>query len=361
MAGVDMSEFDETRRLAEASAWRVALFEAELESTEDFESWLAADDGNALAWRQVSASWDRFGREAMEPELIIARRDVLERVRRQKERRFAEGKRWNSPGVRIAAALIVIAILGLATGLGIWQATKSDVYQTALGERRTITLADGSHISLDADTLLKVRLRPRARKIELIRGQARFEVAHDTTRPFTVHAGDKTVVATGTSFNVDLFGTDVIVTLIEGRVSVLEERRPPLPVIGKRPTSPVVVARLTPGEQLIAPQTGLIRVDAPVLTLKVEKVGLDQATAWETGQLVFDNEPLSSVVRRISRYSSRPVVVDKTVGALRLSGVFDAGDLPAFLGAVQRALPVTAETGEDGVVRLQSREPLSAS
>lgn len=355
MAGMHHTELEETRRLAEASAWRVALFEATVESTENFEAWLAADDGNAQAWRQVCDSWDRFNQDAMEPELIIARRDVLERARREKARRFTGVGRWRSPGLRIAAALALTVTLGLLIGLGVWQASKPDVYQTAIGERRTVTLADGSRISLDTNTLLKVKLIPKARMLELLRGQANFQVAHDASRPFTVRARDKTVVATGTSFNVDLLGSDVIVTLLEGHVSILQEQPRRRLLIGKPNSAPVIVARLVPGDQVTAAPMNLARVDAPPPILTVDRVSLDQATAWEAGQLVFDNERLSTVVRRISRYSSSPVVADKGAETLRLSGVFDAGDLNAFLGAVQRALPVAAETEDDGAVHLRSR------
>jgi len=355
MVGEDIDGTNETRRLVEASAWRVALFEADLEATEDFEAWLASDPRNAEAWRQVSAGWDRFGQEAMEPELIIARRDALERARRQKQRRFAGAEGWRfGGGAKIAASLIAVLLLSSGVGLGVWQTTKPDVYQTALGERRSITLTDGSHVELDSNSLLKVRLLQKTRSLELLRGQARFEVAHDTGRPFTVHARDKTVVATGTSFNVDLFGPDVIVTLIEGRVSVLQDRAARMPIIARAPP-PQVVARLTPGEQFVGPQPAMDRSKPALPPVVLERVSIDRTTAWETGQLVFENEPLSSVAQRVARYTDQPIVVDNEVSTLRLSGVFNAGDLPAFVDAVQRVLPVTAGTEEDGVVHLRHR------
>lgn len=354
MADTIINEIDETRRLAEASAWRVALFEADLEATEDFEAWLAADARNAIAWRQVSASWDRFGDEAMEPELIIARRDALERARRHRQRRFAGAGRWNSIGLRIAAALILAVFSSAVVGLGLWQANKPDVYQTAFGERRTITLADGSHVALDSNSLLTVKLRRKMRSLQLVRGQARFDVAHDATRPFTVQARDKRVVATGTSFNVDLLGSNVIITLIEGRVSILQAlAAAPQMLAPQRP--PLVVAKLVPGEQMIAPQPILESSSAPLPAIVLEKVSLDRTTAWEAGQLVFENEALGLVAQRVGRYSNHPVVADHDVAALRLSGVFDAGDLSTFVDAVQRVLPVATDTDEAGVVHLHRR------
>ena len=353
MVGADFDDEDETRRLAEASAWRVALFEADLEATADFETWLAADLRNAEALRQVSGTWDRFGEVALEPEFIIARRDALERARRHRQRRFAGSPRWNWSMAGIAASLLVLVLAGPLVGFGLWRAIRADVYQTALGERRTVTLSDGSRIALDSDSLLKVRLGERARLIDLVRGQARFDVAHDARRPFTVHARDKTVVATGTSFNVDLMGANVIVTLIEGRVSILQDRPVHFSAAAAQP-APVLVAKLVAGQQLIAPGFAPGQPEASIAPVLLQKASIERATSWETGQLVFDNEPLATVVARVGRYSDRPIVADENVSGLKVSGVFDAGDLTTFVDAVQRVLPVAAETTQDGAIHLRS-------
>jgi len=348
-------EIDETRRLVEASAWRVALFEADLETTENFETWLASDARNAQAWNQVALTWARFDENAMEPELIIARRDALERARRQRQRRYGAG-RFSIAARAIAASLLVVAILGGAAGFGAWQTTQEQTYKTALGERRTIQLADGSHVTLDSGTVVKVRLRPMTRSIELISGQARFDVAHDASRPFEVHARDKTVVATGTSFNVDLMGANLIVTLIEGRISILQDRGSDVPLVRTSPP-PLILTRLTPGEQFVAPERKADPVQNLPQPVVLRQVNIDRTTAWETGQLIFDNEPLSSVAERVARYGDRPVIIEKDAAALRVSGVFDAGDLTTFVDAVQRVLPVTAETDEKGTIHLRRRDP----
>jgi transmembrane sensor len=346
---------DDVRRLAEASAWRVALFEAGVETNESFEAWLTSDARNPGAWAQISAPWDRFGEDAMAPELIVARRDALERARRHQQRRLGASLRWRGAGGRIAASLIVGLLLSGLIGLGVWQATKPDLYQTAAGERRTITLADGSVVTMDANSRLRVSLRGGSRALDLLQGQARFDVAHDKTRPFTVHAGDKTVVATGTSFNVDLLGANVVVTLIEGRVSILQDAGSSSSAPFRASPPGPVVAKLVAGEQLIASQNASDRPVAVTPPVVVAKASIAQALSWQSGQLVFEDEPLSAVVERVDRYTAHPVVADGRAAALRVSGVFNAGDLTTFVDAMQRALPVTAETTDDGVVHLRSR------
>jgi transmembrane sensor len=356
MASLDDHRGEERdRRLAEAATWRVTLSEADLETSEDFEAWLAADARNAAAWRHMEGLWDHFGDNATAPELMAARQETLERASRCHARRHRVGWRraWGSN--LVAASVAAVAVLaGLATG-GAWYVTKPDVYHTALGERRTVLLSDGSRVALDSNTVLKVRMLAGERKLDLIQGQARFDVAHDAARPFQVHARGETVVATGTSFNVDLIGQKVLVTLIEGAVSILQDR--PVRFLPVAPQTPApVLARLTSGEELIAPTPEPHSTFAPIAAVQVvQNVNLDKATAWESGQLIFEDEPLSSVAERVSRYAAHPVTAEGSAGALRISGVFNAGDTATFVDTVQRAFPVQAEQAEDGSVTLRPR------
>jgi transmembrane sensor len=188
---------------------------------------------------------------------------------------------------------------------------------------------------LDSSTELRVRERGDLRDLELIRGQARFQIIHDPARPLYVHAGDEKIIDIGTDFNVDKPGHAVVVTLIEGRVAVADNQAKSRPV------------ELSPGEQLSASSTH---------DTKIAHVDVSRVTAWQNGEMVFDNEPLSSVVRRVSRYSARPIVVaDAKAGALRVSGVFRTGDTQGFLHMVTNYLPVSAVYSGNGQIRLSSR------
>jgi len=158
-----------------------------------------------------------------------------------------------------------------------------------------------------------------------------------------VRARDRTVVATGTAFNIDVFEDKARVTLIEGRVVVMptNEASGPLPKPGSTHLPPKAV-ELRAGQQLIA------AADAPVRI--VANVDLQQATAWQQGKLMFDREPLAEAVARMNRYARRKIVVgDPAAGAVEVSGAFDAGDTRGFLEAVTTYLPVTATDGPDGV------------
>lgn len=321
-------------RLAEASAWRVHLTEHDLETNDQFESWLRADLGNEAAWDQIQADWLHVGEHAHSPELLKIRRDALDRARRQSLLRWT----WPVRRVALAACLALTLVAGL--GGGIWWHLQPLVYRTAVGERRSITLDDGSRASLDVGTELKVRYTEDTRKLELITGQARFDVAHDAMRPFLVQARDRTIIATGTAFNVDLLGPQVLITLIEGHVVIVDKQSRIAPLVAFR-TRPSAAIELAPGQRLVA---------TAALASIVETVSVESTSAWEGGMLEFDNEPLSGVVERVSRYSAEPVRVAPQAADLRLSGVFKAGDAATFVDVVTRYLPVEARTAEGETV-----------
>jgi transmembrane sensor len=233
------------------------------------------------------------------------------------------------PLAAIAATLLIAVVAGI--GAYTWL-NRPDDYQTAAGERRVVTLADGSKLSLDASSEVTVQYRKHERALHLLRGQARFDVAHDKSRPFSVVAGNQRVIATGTAFNIDMAGPRVFVTLIEGHVVVVNEDN-----AGRW--------ELRAGQELTA---------TPSLPPLIATANTAKVTAWTIGQIVFDDEPLSSVVERVNRYSNTPILIaDPAVAQMRISGVFNAGDAPGFVEIVTHYLPVKAVPQPDGTIALQ--------
>ena len=324
----------EDRRLTEAARWQSRLAEAGVRSLPEFEAWLR-EPGNRAAWDMVCAPWDYFDQVAHEPEMIAAREAAL-----------GDAKRAGIPvepsRSRPWAAAIAAALLVAMMGAGVtWWSHRPDDYRTAVGERRVVTLADGSRLSLDSDSEVTVRYGSHARDLRLLRGQARFDVTHDRARPFSVIAGNQKVIATGTAFNIDMAGPKVLVTLIEGRVVVVDEND------GSATASATPhVVELRAGQQMT---TGTAA--APEIT----PVNLQHVTAWTVGHIMFDDEPLSSVVERVNRYGGTQIVIaDPRVGAMKISGVFNTGDVLGFVEIVTHYLPVRAVSEGTGTIALQS-------
>jgi len=261
--------------------------------------------------------------------------------------------------------LTAAAACALAAGAFLfWQQYRPDVLRTGFGERRVVTLSDGSQVTLDSRSEVTVRYTADARALTLDQGQAQFDVAHDVARPFSVIAAGHKVVATGTAFDVDVLGSNLLVTLLKGHVVVMPQSAPTIPWLpeatreGAGSATPAGAESralstvgevpdriyLDPGEQLVMSSS-----DAP----RVSHVDIERVTAWERGEIVFDNEPLQSVIQRMNRYGPRQIIVaDDRTASLRISGVFHEGDVDGFVSTIAAYLSVEARERPDGDVVL---------
>jgi transmembrane sensor len=327
----------QARRLDEAAAWHLRLAD-EVQPGSDFVEWLA-DPLNRGAFDAVCAGWNAFADQSISPELIGLRRAALASAGRQGARRgrwAALHHRW----VWQATAAVMAGLLFV----GIWTVffQGRQTYVTALGERRVLTLTDGTRVSLDSNTRLDVHYTKYARNLRLERGQARFDVAHDMRRSLTVKVGAETVVAVGTSFNVEQLGTKVLVTLIEGRVVVNDNDESLAPAARSSPSSLVMFS----GQLLVAAK-GRKSIIMPT--------NVANATAWQNGILIFNDIALEDEVERVNRYTDRPVVAEPAVSKIRVSGAFSAGEVNGFIEAVTMYFPIAATVGDNGRVVLKPR------
>ncbi|MGA0607564.1 FecR family protein [Phenylobacterium sp. VNQ135] len=280
---------------------------------ERMEAWLAADPRHRASYDDVAEAWAASREIAASPAVRGLRGEALAAFRRPKRRRMPA---W----LQLAAAVLAFVVLGA----GVLTATRFtsptpdvQVYRTDVGERATVTLADGSQATLNTASALAVEYTPTRRGLRLISGEAWFDVAKNPSRPFVVTAGAHTVTATGTSFDVRL-GTDrLAVAVSEGRVVVAAADETPLTAV-------------TAGQQA---QVGGGRV-----TLSS---GGPLAGDWRGGRLQFEAVTLAQAVAEMNRYRRTPIVLDDPgVGALRVSGVFEAGEDSGFLDALPLTHPV---------------------
>lgn len=326
-------------RRAEAAEWCARLADGASSAGDRaaLEAWLEADPLNRAEFGRMAALWHGSAAIADAPELIGVRADALEAFRAANERRWSRKLTARWPALAALAATLLLVVAATLHTL-----RTPDIYSTAVGERRVVKLDDGSRLSLDANTKVEVAYSRERRTLRLIAGRAKFDVAKDPRRPFTVAAGDRMVVATGTAFSVELNRRDMRVVLYEGRVAVLEngpEDQPPRHIL-LRAQRVAADQALRPGNMMIA------SLRRPVASVAV--VDPVRSLSWEGGQLVFDDEPLGLAAERVNRYSDVKIRVVGAAADFSVSGAFNAGDAEGFVDGV-RAI-YTLELRRDGDV-----------
>ncbi len=329
-----------------------------------FMDWLKASPlhveeylGIALLTRDLVAAADDPGL-ALEPLLRAARAEAdnvvaLDRQAPEPIARVAH-RRARVTWPRALAAAAALVFVGSAV---LWSMRDGErfgiplTYRTAHGEQSLHLLPDRSLLHLNTDSEVTVRYARGERLIDLKRGQALFEVAHDSQRRFRVTAGDSGVLALGTAFDVYRKAGAVTVTVIGGGVAVYAGPPPPVGPAGVLPPSALRV--LADYQVDVTGQIGTPR-----------RVNARLMTAWLQRQIVFENEPLGEVAAEFNRYGPIALEIDDpALRAVPISGVFnayDTGSFTAFLATLDGVVVHRTETG----IHVQSlatgnREPLS--
>jgi len=342
-----MSEIVRLRTRAEideeAAAWVWRLDSAAGSAIDQlaFDAWLRQDSRHRQAMEELSKVWEALDglAEAKRGEKIATFTDAAKRA-------ATRGRHFWWFAVAATIAVVVAGTAWLQTG------NEIQTLATAVGQQRSVTLVDGSIVTLNTNTILETALTRSVRQIYLRKGEAHFQVAHDRSRPFLVHAGDAVVRAVGTEFEVRLRAdqhVDVVVN--EGRVEVQTAGPvlPPGPGTRSQTSSVTTVRALSAGEQLSTASAAYV-----IVPLSSEQ--LTSELAWRQGAIIFDGESLSEAVSEIERYTdARIVVSDSSVAALRVGGRFRTDDVQGFLDGLQAALPVTIRRTADGLVYVDPR------
>jgi len=225
----------------------------------------------------------------------------------------------------------VAASLTLAAGGGLWLGRhRPERYSTGIGETREVMLSDGSLITLNTNSSVAVSYDKSRRGIQLLRGEALFDVAKNKARPFIVTAGDTQVRAVGTSFTVSLLPQAPIRVLV--REGVVEVTRPEAPR-----QEPVRVAANTVA--LAPPQE-------PISAEAIPSVQVSKDMAWREGRLAFDNVTLADAARQFARYSAISIHVPPELENQTVTGLFVSTDPVGFARAV--AISMNLQMDADG-------------
>lgn len=317
-----------------ASAWsdRLRAPDCSDDDVRRFEAWLGEDPSHAAAFDEVEALFALVSHHAGDPQLqalrATAHREVAARRRADRIR----------PTYALAAALILGAFVSAGFVVA-WQMSAGPaqefalpIYEAGIGERRLVTLADGSAVTLNTNSRIEVDYSENARRVLLVRGQAFFEVFPDAARPFIAEAGSIRVHALGTAFDVRRDSADALeVTLVEGRVGVSTQ------IAGERAASASAHSiELVPGERLALRSGRAPEVTSPDLAA---------ITAWQKGMIVFQAASLAEVVKEMNRYNAEKLILsdDARFEDIELTGVFRTDDVLTVISALEARFPLRAE------------------
>ncbi len=313
------------RREDEAARWAARRLGGPASAREEraFEAWMR-DEANADAYRafeQASGALDH----AADDLLAEALAEDLEDFTRETERRR---RPLVLGAMAMAASLVAAVVVTLGVFVDLNGVSEPAHYATALGERRTVTLEDGSRVALNTDSAVEVVYSRAARSVEFSSGEAMFDVERDETRPFRVATAFGAVEVLGTSFNIRADARETVISVVSGRVRAT----------GADGRDVVLGA----GDRLVLNVNG---------SSPVTRFDADRLLAWRRGVARFEARPLSEVTAELNRYFDPPILVgDSSLRDFPVTGEFDLNDRETAIRGLSLAFGLDVLETDAGAV-----------
>ena len=296
---------------------------------EDLRAWLEADTANRVAYLRLRAAWERADRLRA----LSALREPSPQARRA---------RWMRRGGALAACVAGLGVAGVLT-LRLVSGDSAQLLATPVGGEKRVALSDGSKLTLNTDTQVRAEVTGTRRLVVLEKGEAFFDVRHDSAHPFTVIAGDHRITDLGTRFSVRRAGEVVTVVVEQGRVRI-------------EPIAPSV---------LLATDTGLASAVEPAAIVDRNAVAVvsdrairvvhqDEAQVardltWRDGVLSFNQTTLAEAADEFNRYNAKKLIVDRTAASIRIDGAFRSGNVAVFARLLKDGFGLKVEAAGDDI------------
>jgi transmembrane sensor len=304
-----------------AAHWRLRQDEPGWTAQDEaaLEAWLAESTLHEVAYVRLDHGWRSIER-------LNALKGAKPTAQSRRSWRFAP---------QLLAAGFALTVLGGGLFAGVQTgAIGRSVYATPIGGRQVVPLSDGSRVELNTDSRLRASVRSTHREVWLDRGEAYFEIAHDPSHPFVVHAGDQRVTVLGTRFSV-LRQPDgrVRVAVVEGRVRVE-------PAESRGVSRPAIMTR---GDTVIASGVSL-------LATPKSEARVDAQLGWRDGLLIFDQVSLAEAAGEFNRYNKkRLVITDSAAAAIPIGGRFEAANVETFVRLIREGFRLKVEERGDEI------------
>lgn len=349
----------------EASEWLVEFRTGDIDISDrkKFNAWLRTSPEHMRAYLELAAIWNegsrldpdhRFDSDELNDQSSRETNIIPLDLRPAVDSPVRHASRARS-GLKLfaAAASVLVAIVGVRGYL------ERDTYSTGIGEQRSLALEDGSTINLNSHSTIRVRFTADQRAVDLVEGQALFHVAKDPSRPFVVRSDDTKVRAVGTEFDVYRRATGTTVSVVEGRVAVLD----PIGVQGVQLEA--VVGNATakdssaegPGQGPVAGAGEFLLAagEQAIVTAqsarKPKQPNVAAATAWTQRRLVFEATRLADVAEEFNRYNRRRLVIQSPeLADFHITGVFASTDPKSLIRFLQARPEITVTEKSDEIL-----------
>jgi transmembrane sensor len=325
---------------AEACGW-IAQFDGRIPSPADldaFREWINQSPQHREEIKRLAGLWSEMN-VLTELALYTHRSGVVSRSRSPTP----------AAAVAIASVILIMAVAVLHFGRALRGPVAGVDYATAVGEQRSLSLADGSKVVLNTDSAIQVIYSSQGRTINLLRGEGYFKVAADARRPFVVNAGRNAVRALGTAFSIQLRKQDVEVTVTEGAVEVVATTQVSRSGTPRRPEEQRRLLEVRAGQAATVGQ----QVEALEIVKPQE---IDHKLSWRAGILSFSGETLVQVIAEVSRYTPVEIVItDPSIRDMRVGGSLRIGEPDAMLEALETSFGVRVKRVNDRLVYLVAK------
>jgi transmembrane sensor len=379
----DISQFPNMAQIEEEACQWIVKFEGDVPPNktdiEKLQCWMAQSDTHKAVLLRYASGWnDMDVLSELSVPLGYRQGSIRSKIKKwaiyplQTLIRVCKGLSRTVNNLLHQSAVLTMLALIVTIGLSSWYvndqlALKDNIYITSLGEHSFHTLEDGSILWLNTNTKVEVNYSKSNRRIDLLQGEAHFEVKSDHERPFEVYVGKRMVRAVGTAFSVYRLDNKIEVMVTEGKVdlSIVEDTlliTPEDDLLSENLHSIDNTAKskvITVLTSLVAGQSAMILTTTsdPVADITELEYGEQmRKLSWLKGKLVFAGESLEEVIREVSRHTPINIEVsDPNLRSLRIGGNFQAGETDALFDVLESGFGIKIKRLSNGHIELHAK------
>lgn len=285
------------------------------------DEWLGAHTANLIAYLRADHIWQRSDRIA-----------ALKSKPKVKAQRPIQNSWPQTMLLRVVAGFGIAALLAVIASVE-FSGAEYATYATAVGERKVLTLPDGSRIELNTNSTLRLAKEEGKSEAVLDKGEAYFDIKHNPKRPFVVAAHGRRIVDVGTKFVVRNDKDALKISMLEGRVALSSSE-----------TGAGASTELETGDVALA-------TPATTRIIRSNTRSLVDAASWRKGYLTFRPETLADAVAEFNRYNDIKLSVQGAdLGSKQIYGTFRTTDVDVFASVAQEVLHLRVKRHANQVV-----------